>query len=145
MTEKVALAAGSPKRDAGCSPASAMGSPGGSRVLPWLSALVVFSVAAWCLLAWRHIHLEWRMDRLEGELEARLEQRLHQLGVKSLFPPAPTPTHTRVARDVASDNCLCPPGERAAPPRPLLTLRRWPGRRLCYMAPHGHSDAVPWV
>ncbi len=112
MTEKVAAAAGSPKRDAGHSPAPATA----SRVLPWLSAVVVFSVASWCLLAWRHIHLEWRMDRLEGELEARLEQRLHQLGFKSVFPPAPTPTHTRVVRDVAADNCLCPPGKRAALP-----------------------------
>lgn len=116
MTEKVAAASGSPKRDAGFSPVPATGNHGGSRVVPWLSALVVFSMASWCLLAWRHIHLEWRMDRLEGELEARLEQRLHQLGLKSLLPPTPTPTHTRVARDVAADNCLCPPGERAALP-----------------------------
>lgn len=130
MTEKVAAAAaaGSPKRDAGYFPAPATGSPGGSRVLPWLSALVVFSVASWCLLAWRHIHLEWRMDRLEGELEARLEQRLHQLGLKTLFPPAPAPppTHVRVARDVAADNCLCPPGEPAAPPSCCRGAPPWP-------------------
>ncbi|XP_063868103.1 uncharacterized protein LOC135104490 isoform X2 [Scylla paramamosain] len=110
MTEKVA-AAGSPKRDASCSPTLATGSPGGSRVLPWLTALVLFSVASWCFLAWRHIHLEWRVDRLEGELEARLEQRLQQLGLKSQVPPAPAPTHIRVARDVAADNCICPPGK----------------------------------
>lgn len=122
MTEKVAAAAGSPKRDAGCSPVPATGGPGGSRVLPWLTALVLFSVASWCFLAWRHIHLEWRMDRLEGELEARLEQRLQQLRLKSQLPPAPAPTHIRVARDVAADNCICPPGERCSPAL-LLLLR----------------------
>ncbi|KAK8735277.1 hypothetical protein OTU49_005599, partial [Cherax quadricarinatus] len=73
--------------------------------VPWVAAFVVFSLS-WCFLGWRHLDLEWRVGRLEGELEARLQHKLQQLGLHVAPPP---PTHNRVARDVSAEGCMCPP------------------------------------
>lgn len=88
----------------------------GLRV-PWMAAFVLFSISCWGFLGWRHLDLEWRVGRLEGELEARLDHRLQQLG---LTTPTPSAAHSRVARQAPVDGCICPPGECLLTPRSVL-------------------------
>lgn len=85
----------------------------GLRV-PWMAAFVLFSISCWGFLGWRHLDLEWRVGRLEGELEARLDHRLQQLG---LTTPTPSAAHSRVARQAPVDGCICPPGPPGKPGR----------------------------
>lgn len=98
---------GDSKRDKSSSTDTSTGGPPSGRV-PWVAVFVLFSLSSWGFIGWRHFDLEWKVDRLEGELEARLEHRLQQLGLNQPTPPA---THTRVVRDVSMDNCICQAGQ----------------------------------
>lgn len=108
------------KKDKSSSTCTSASITDGLRV-PWMAAFVLFSISCWGFLGWRHLDLEWRVGRLEGELEARLDHRLQQLG---LTTPTPLAAHSRVARQAPVDSCICPPGECSLTPRSVLGAPR---------------------
>ncbi|KAK4318903.1 hypothetical protein Pmani_010116 [Petrolisthes manimaculis] len=83
---------------------------------PWPAALAIMALVGLGGLTWRHLTLEWRVERLEAQLEAGLQTRI-ELALKAkleesrvdMKPQQLSTVHTRVQRDLR-DSCVCPQG-----------------------------------
>lgn len=84
---------------------------------PWPAALAIMALVGLGGLTWRHLTLEWRVERLEAQLEAglqgRIESALKAKLEESRLDKEPqqlsAAVHTRVQRDLR-DSCVCPQG-----------------------------------
>lgn len=84
---------------------------------PWPAALAIMALVGLGGLTWRHLTLEWRVERLEAQLEAGLQARIESVLKAKLeesrLDKEPqqlsAAVHTRVQRDLR-DSCVCPQG-----------------------------------
>lgn len=95
---------------------------------PWPAALAIMALVGLGGLTWRHLTLEWRVERLEAQLEAGLQARIESVLKAKLeesrLDKEPqqlsAAVHTRVQRDLR-DSCVCPQGRHTPHTHPHYT------------------------